>query len=76
MNTFHQIVSNLRKVPTQGALLFHEQVVLDNSLRIIEWLLRENELIREEFAAKWQDYLDAFTSGLMAKNTTVRRMFC
>ena len=67
---------NLKKVPLQGNLSFHWQVVLDNSLRIIEWLLRENKTIRENFAVRWQEYEEVLTSGLMAKNITVRREFC
>lgn len=38
--TFHRILINLKKVNSQTILTFHSQVVLDNTLRILELLLR------------------------------------
>jgi len=50
IDTFTRILSNLKKLNVQSQLSFHSQVVLDNSLKILEWLLKENIIIREHFA--------------------------
>jgi hypothetical protein len=42
VDTFHRIIMNLKKVNSHATLSFHSQVVLDNTLRILEWLLRDN----------------------------------
>jgi hypothetical protein len=49
--------------------------VLDNTLKILQWFLKENEHIRAHFAEKHADYDTILTTGLMSKNSTVRRMY-
>ena len=39
-DTFHRIIIHLKKVNSAANLTFHSQVVLDNTLRILEWLLK------------------------------------
>lgn len=67
---------NLKKINAQPQLSFHSQVVLDNTLKILQWFLKENEHIRAHFAEKHADYDSLLTTGLMSKNATVRRMYC
>lgn len=75
-DTFHRILVHLKKVNSASVLSFHSQVVLDNTLRIMEWLLRENETIRAHYAAKYAEYDPILAAGLMSKNPLVRKMYC
>jgi hypothetical protein len=51
-------------------------VLLDNILRILEWLLRENEGIRKHYAESHEEYDPIITAGLMSKNSVIRKMYC
>jgi hypothetical protein len=49
---------------------------MDNSLKILEWLLRENEIIRAHYAKLHSEYDPILTAGLVAKNQHIRKMYC
>ena len=50
--------------------------MLDNTLRILELLLRDNENIRSHFVTSHAEYDPIITAGLMSKNATIRKMYC
>jgi hypothetical protein len=60
----------------QHQLSFHSQVVLDNTLKVLQWFLKEDESIQSHFGEKHSEYNSILTTGLMSKNATVRRMYC
>ena len=65
----------MKKINAHPQLSFHSQVVLDNTLKILQWFLKENESIRAHFAEKHADYDTILTTGLMSKNAAVRKMY-
>lgn len=75
VETFSRILGNLKRLNAQNQLSFHSQVVLDNTLKILEWLLRENEAIRQHYAVRHAEYDPILTAGLMAKNPLTRRAY-
>ena len=50
VGTFSRIVMNLKKINAQSQLSFHSQVVLDNTLKIFQCFLKENEHIQAHFS--------------------------
>lgn len=76
VDTFRIILTNLKKVNTQGLQTFHSQVLLDSTLKILEWLLKENEAIRKHYAENHTEYDSIIATGLMSKNSLIRKMYC
>jgi hypothetical protein len=76
VGTFRKIISNLRKINTQTNLGFYSKVVLDNTLRILEWFIKNNPSIRSYYLANQEEYNAILTTGLMSKNPVTRKMYC
>lgn len=72
--TFRKAIRNLSKLPS-GGLTFYGKVLLDNTLKIMDYFLKEDNRIREDFIEKHEDYEGILIVGLMSKDTEIRKMF-
>lgn len=53
---FQVIIHNLKEINTKEDLNFHNKVILDNSLKILDICLANDETIKSHFISKHEDY--------------------
>jgi hypothetical protein len=72
---FNKSLMNLKKINGKTKLDFYSKVLLDNTLKLVDYCLKTNEEIIDHYVGKHEEYDLILSSGLMSKNNEIRKIY-